>query len=52
MGVVSSPLGLRLDCEDEGTVLLETSVNVYQLMQIIPEDLNLQQGHCENLKSH
>jgi hypothetical protein len=59
-GVVSSSLVLRQSRsritiglvypEDEGTVLLETSVNIYQLMHNIPEDLNLQQGHCEILK--
>ena len=57
---MSSSLGLRqsrlrinvglLNPEDEGTVLLETAVNIYQLMHNIPEDLNLQQGHCEILK--
>jgi hypothetical protein len=46
---VSSFLGLRqsssriniglLGPEDDGTVLLETSVNTYQLMYNIPEDL-------------
>jgi len=54
---VPSSSGLRqsritiglLDPEDEGSVLLETSVNIYQLMHNIPEDLNLQ-GHCEVLK--
>jgi len=54
---VSSSSGLRqsrisiglLDPEDEDSMLLETSVNIYQLMHNIPENFNLQ-GHCEILK--
>jgi hypothetical protein len=57
---LSLSLGLRqsrskitiglLDPEDEGIVLFEMSVNVYQLVHNIPEDLNLQQGLCDILK--
>jgi hypothetical protein len=39
-----------LDHEDEGILIFETSVTIYQSAQHnIPEDLNLQQHSCENL---